>query len=481
MYSLNFEPLFREVFNSIREYYLNVEENKENTRNDYVLKKLWENYGIQRKVVGNDLYLLNYSKTHNNYDRTNQVTKLCRHLVLDMNSMRIVSLGVEKSVSFDREGLDISNLEVTELLPGTMIIYNPSLKEEPRFYTNSDDNVENTSENTSTSENTTLDDNESRTSDPTISTRKKIGTSHYNSTLSFESYFKFNNSTTLTNVEKLNNPEFKNYCFVFNCEHTEEHITNYCRNTLVRCYEMKPQDSVLKTFTEYIKLFNTDKNTIITDDIFELHLSNHIVDIVKIVDLNKLKIKANKCNVGNLITPKVHKFDSYDSLDEYISHIPNTVTGLSILDTSTGIRYKYTNNGYEELRELRGDLPLHVSPVNQENLFKIYYRIIKSNNLHKFLSLFDKSYNLMNIFAHFQKQIQIFSNKLFKFYIGCNVEKKMKKEDIPKMFGVLCYELHGIYLKSNVPTTPETVYKFIFDQDPQRIYWRIFEPSRYVN
>lgn len=467
MTSLNFKPLFNVIFNSIREYYANFDENNELTRNNYILKNLWENYGIQRKVVGNDLYLLNYNKTHQKYDRTSEVTKLCRHLVLDMNCMRIVSLGVEKSVPFEEEGLSYANLEVSELLPGTMIIYNPSLKHEPRFYVNSEEPSDNT-------------ESDSLSSDPTISTRKKIGTSHYNSALSFESYFKFNNASTLTNVQCFDDPEFQNHCFVFNCEHTEEHITNYCRNTLVRCYLMKSSDEVLETFHNYTNLFKSDCSTIISDEDYELHLENHVMDIVKVLDLNKLKLTASKFNVGNLITPKIHKFDSFESLGEFSSNMPNTISGLSITDTSTGTRYKINNSGYQELNELRGDLPLHVSPINQENLFTIYYRLVKSNNLHKFLSLFDKNYNLMNIFAHFQKQINTFVNKLQKYYKGCNVNRTIKKEDVPKHFGVLCFELHGIYLKNKVPTSPEIIYKFIFDQDPKRIYWRIFEPSRYI-
>ena len=65
MTSLNFEPFFNVIFNSIREYYANFDVNKEITCNNFILKHLWENYGIQRKVVGNDLYLLNYNKNSN--------------------------------------------------------------------------------------------------------------------------------------------------------------------------------------------------------------------------------------------------------------------------------------------------------------------------------------------------------------------------------------------------------------------------------
>ena len=47
------------------------------------------------------LIQLFYDKTLTGYNKANPVTQLCRHLVFDMNSMSIVSLGVTKAISPD--------------------------------------------------------------------------------------------------------------------------------------------------------------------------------------------------------------------------------------------------------------------------------------------------------------------------------------------------------------------------------------------
>lgn len=472
MYSLNFEPFFRVIFTYIRDYYSKVESFEDTTLNEYILRQLWDNFGIQRKFVGNDLVLLNYNKNHEKYDKNNEICRLCRHLILDLNSLRIVSLGVEKSLPYDSLTVNISDVETTELLPGSMIIYNPSLKEENRIYISQNDSEKN---NVNLEEDVSSNQN----IDPTISTRKKIGTGNYNTVLSFQSYFKYNNQLNNIDIDKLENEKFKNMCFVFNCEHTEEHITNYCKNTLVRCYLMKSIESSIESYQTFKNKFDLNKNTEISDELFNECLNIHAEDMVKNINLNDIVKLASENGVGRLNVPHVFKFNSNEELNNFVNNQPNTFAGVTMVDANQNKRYKINNEGFVEINKLRGDLPLHITPINQENLFKIYYRLIKSGELHRFLALFDKQYNLLNIFRFFQTQITNFSNILFSYYNRSNVLRNIDKSKVPRHIGVLCYEIHGNYLKNRIPTSPDVVYKFVLDQDASRIYWRIFEPDRY--
>ena len=473
MYSLNFVPFFRVIFTYIRDYYSKVESFEDTTLNEYILRQLWDNFGIQRKIVGNDVVLLNYNKDHEKYDKNNIICRLSRHLMLDLKNMRIISLGVEKSLPYDST-VNISDVEITKLRHGTMIIYNPSLKEDDRFYisqSNSEENNVNLKEDISSNQNI----------DPTISTRKKIGTGNYNTVLTFQSYFKYINQLNNLNIDKLGVEKFKNMCFVFNCEHPQEHITNDYRNTLVRCYLMKSTETALESYQTYIKEFDKNKNTEISNEVFEEALNSHATDMVKSIELNNVVNMALESGVGRLNIPHVFKFNSNEELNNFVNNQPNTFVGVTMVDKKQNKRYKINNKGFIEINKLRGDLPLHITPINQENLFKIYYRLYKSVKLHEFLELFDKQYNLFNIFRYFHIEIIKFCKKVYYYYRESNVNKNINKSAIPKHIKILGLEIHGIYLKNNrkIPTTRDIVYEFVMKQDASRIYWRIFEEDRY--
>ena len=79
-----------------------------------------------------------YDKALRGYDKCHPITQLCRHMVFDMESMRIVSLGVTKAFDFDwvANGITSGNTKpdapcafrLEEFLEGTMVVYNPTLE-----------------------------------------------------------------------------------------------------------------------------------------------------------------------------------------------------------------------------------------------------------------------------------------------------------------------------------------------------------------
>ena len=439
----------KEFFNVIFNIISNMDENIEN-KNEHILKNLWDNYGIKRKYIGNDLVLLNYCKSHDKYDKTNPIIGLCRHLILDLNSMSIRSLGVTKSLDIETvaDSLDISKCVIQKFHVGTMIVYNPSMITENRL----------------------LSDNESDNDvEVNISTRNKIGTSSYNTNVSFKEYFNYNNYINNINIEKL--PSY--YCYVFNCENTSEHITNINVNTLVCCYKFKSISDSLVTYHNYLKDLNANSQVNIDD-----YVNAHCDGLVEKINNSFIIKTLQELECRHIKFPIEYDFSTYTEIQEFVNSQNNVFQGLVIYDEK-GHRYKVRNKNYLELKELRGDLPLNSGQHNQENLFKIYWRLLKENNITKFLAVFDNSNIYSSIFNYFGSQIDNFQNKLYKFYQKANVKKQITKDEVPKHIGPLCYELHGLYLKNKTITTRDIVKEYVLNQDVDRIYWRIFEPLRY--
>ena len=67
----------------------------------YFLYKLYYHYGVKRRMANDHIALLYYSKTAKGYKNTEPITMLCRHMLLDLKCMRIISLGIPKAVKLN--------------------------------------------------------------------------------------------------------------------------------------------------------------------------------------------------------------------------------------------------------------------------------------------------------------------------------------------------------------------------------------------
>lgn len=326
---------------TIKKNWVNVEKNKKDyTFIEYFCLKLYLNFGIRRKfykygpefteeelknnsklskIYGksrNVLYQFFYDKKINKYNKGNPIVQLCRHMLFDLNSMSIVSIGVTKAIDYDKfmnnlklninlnENKDYSQkIIIEEFLEGTMVIYNPfasqfnftKIIDKSNNLDNDNDNDENNSdsnnETDTTSENTsyasklissskkitTENNNENLTGDIIengnesnsiisvekiekkynfeISTRKIIGTSYFNNPkITFQDMFYENNKNQNIDLEKLKS--LKNCSFVFNVQHQENRIiapkSANC-NTLVGCFKFKELNKNKTIFDNFIK------------------------------------------------------------------------------------------------------------------------------------------------------------------------------------------------------------------------------------
>ena len=98
--------------------------------------KLSKIYGQSKKI----LMQFFYDKSKKNYNKNHPICQICRHLMFDIDSMSIVSIGVTKSIDYN---IFLNNLKLNinlnentdyeqkivfeEFLEGTMVIFNPFL------------------------------------------------------------------------------------------------------------------------------------------------------------------------------------------------------------------------------------------------------------------------------------------------------------------------------------------------------------------
>ena len=225
---------------TIKKNWVNVEKNKKDyTFIEYFCLKLYFNFGIRRKfykygpeftedeikensklskIYGksrNVLYQFFYDKKINKYNKGNPIVQLCRHMLFDLNSMSIVSIGVTKAIDYDKfmnnlklninlnENKDYSQkIIIEEFLEGTMVIYNPFASQ--FNFTKIIEKLDDT--NSINEDNDTDDEMNDNTIDNTsyasklISSSKKITTENNNENTSDNP----NNSSTESSIESGN-------------------------------------------------------------------------------------------------------------------------------------------------------------------------------------------------------------------------------------------------------------------------------------
>ena len=287
---------------------------------EYFLFDLFYNFGIKRRMVSENIALLYYSKELKGYKATEPITILCRHMLLDISIMRIVSLGIPKAIKIDefcnKYEIDKTNSETNfikdslenripkyrlyKFSEGTMITYNPSLNK--YSITTITTPVEDASDGIDA--NDTSDGIQSMNLDEipqelvdtnieikfnqqfTYSTRKVVGTGSFNSLKTFSEMFEENNSITKTNLQNIPEELIRDTVLVFNIEHPDNRvISSNLRNcnTLCAVFKFKNEDMSKEQF-EKIKNTNysSDNEEIIkqyfkelgTDMINQIQVSN---------------------------------------------------------------------------------------------------------------------------------------------------------------------------------------------------------------
>lgn len=432
---------------------------------DALYLELYNNYGIKRKIIGDDAVMFNYSKNHPKYSKTSDIINLFRSIIINPNTMEIVSMGIPKSNSEiivdDINPVDFSNIVFENFNYGTMIIYN----KDKTFYSGNSNDDDDTTETTTEI-------------DASISTRTKIGTSNFNTDFSHRFYFEQNNLSNPKNVIDLSEiPDtFKNCSFVFNMTHKREHLTNVSMNTLVACYKFNPELSSIRcnAWNSIIELLKNLDNSFEEKMVEYLKIISH--DMIVSLDINDIQEHLVKAGVGYITSPTKYSFSSLEEVKQFINTLPITDQGV-ILWLPDGRRTKMRNSKFMYVKSLCMNCSINPSPFNQKNLFKMYCELNKINKVPEFLKYYETpDYRYNFIFNYFHYRINTMINHLFQVYQQLHVFKKMTNEMVPKFMKPLCYALHGLYLEDKKPITKERIINYIYNMNCGMLYGRIFTP-----
>ena len=476
---------------------------------DYWSYRLYGNFGLKRRIFkyGDDLgesstdlekafyggsrHLLMqffYDKSIPSYGKGKSISQLCRHLVFDINSMSIVSLGITKSIDVEefKDELNVGDkVDIEEFLEGTMIIYNPRLALFNKEVQESE-KVEEGTETVVEEGNKKVVRCPRRKRHFQISTRRSMGTSYFNNPgFSFQDMWNDTNEVTENDFSSLPLDTWKQYGLVFTLQHPENRIVSpdiEKRNVLVGSYKFRDTE---ESETKFNAIFS-DIGNLGDDGVkskFETEFLGMVEGMVEVVPVTEMKTQLQDANI-NVDIPKVLgnvEFVSKEDFDvkvsEFIEKCDQFDIGVILRHSGSGKRSKVRNTDYTELMDLKGSGPITVSDKNKKQLFKVYWKLRqrKDKSIKKFLQIFDNEERVYtNIFDWYKNCIHDLTHKLFVEYLNAFVDKKKERAEIPFEFKPLCGELHKLYMNSREPTTKEKVIQFMNNLPFHQVYWRIF-------
>jgi hypothetical protein len=449
---------------------------KPETTNDEIYSaiyySLYGNYGIRRKIIANNAVILNYQKKHNKYDRNNVLSRLFRSVTINPQSMAITSMGIPQSLALNDTLLEQLTGENFAMLYrcesfdiGTMIIYNKD-----RTYTYTHHDYEE-------------DIDETVTLDASISTRSKIGTGSYNTDMTHRYYFEKNNLVDPTNIIDLKKipDELKHTTLVFNMRHESEHVGRISSNTLVAAYQMNAFANEMALIENWTNILTLVKNMSITKELFSdtlrlLLQKQYELSHVETLNIKDIRNKLSAAGVGHFNIPRELVFTSLNDVEEFVSKQDFHEQGVMIW-LPNGDRTKVRNPRFTYVRNLCYNHPINPSPLNQKNLFKIYWNLQLENKVPDFLKYYETpDYRYNFIFNYFHTSVYQFANILFNTYQELHVYKRITNDKVLKFLKPLCYELHGKYLATKEPITRDVVMAYIKDMEVWALYGRVFTP-----
>jgi hypothetical protein len=435
---------------------------------------LYGGHGIRRKIIADNAVMLNYQKKHNKYDRNNMLSNLFRSVIINPKTMAITSMGLPQSEALTDDIRAQMQAMESPSFPmfyrcetfdiGTMIIFNKDRTYTYTLHDNDDD----------TDEQVTLD--------ASISTRSKIGTGSYNTDMTHRYYFEKNNMTDPTNIIDLSKipDDMKSVTLVFNMRNEAEHVGRISDNSLVGAFQMPTDEAALQAnWNAIITLVQsaTTASSESFDAALRQLLKRHF-ELAHVTMLNVLNVQQRliSAGVGTFKLPMQLNLNSLAEVEEYVSKQQFHEQGVMIWLPNCS-RTKLRNPQFTYVRNLCYNHPINPSPLNQKNLFKIFWNLQLENKVPEFFKYYETSdfkYNF--IFNYFHTRIFQFANYLFQTYHELHVLKRLQGDKVPKFLKPLCYELHGKYLANKEPITREKVMLFIRDMEVWALYGRLFTP-----
>lgn len=449
---------------------------------DYGIKRKIHKYGegnelqsdLEKRIYGDNNKLLlqfYYNKSSSNYNNANMITQLCRHMLFDIATYSIVSLGVCKTLQVDGiwEHLPSSpagqySLAVEKFYEGTMLVYNPSLSVFNYEIINKTHDEEN-------------DNSERQIRHFETSTRRKIGTSYFNNPgMTFQQMFEANNKEAGLDWTKMDNDFQNQFCFVFNVEHEENRIINPTiqnRNTLVAVYHIKPRNINQGIIANLM----ANRDMLLDKTIF-MQLRQDCISETAPYLINQMvnKMFGQTINGPELITMvSGTKDDILASVNNIVSKQGKYDIGVIVKDVYSGARFKVRNSKYSELLAIKGHLPMSLNERNNANLFRLWWRLKNDKQIQKFLGLFetnDKQYE--KLFRSYHEKLVSMTQTLFNVYQSVFVRKEDPALSIEYKFKPMCGDLHTAYKEEQRGRTKGDVVKYVNSRAWYQIYWRLF-------
>ena len=124
-------------------------------------------------------------------------------------------------------------------------------------------------------------------------------------------------------------------------------------------------------------------------------------------------------------------------------------------------RYKKVNPMFRRVQAMKGQT---------NNPFLNYIILRSSGDLKEYLTYFPESQLNYN---EYRDKIHKLSNDLYTTYKNTHIYKSYEIKDIPYYIKPLIYDIHGIYLKTKVPTTWLHIKEYIYNLDPKKLMFAI--------
>lgn len=517
------------IISNQQENNINIE-SRIQTFAEYFLYKLYYNYGVKRRNVAPNIALLFYAKGLKGYKADDPITMLCRHMMLDISNMRIISLGVPKAMKLEHfcKNLEINVEDATtntisngnikfmiyRFPEGTMMTYNPGLAKYNITETDLVNNQEVDNETELSSDGIKEAQLHSAEIEATIqkefakqipkqmqySTRKVSGTGRFSSLKTFMEMFNENNTLAGVNLELIPANIMQDKVLVFNIEHVENRVIsstvrNY--NTLCAVYQFKSEAECTHIYSELntmeliqgneinleqclkiSKIFNElGKNMVISHDLIEfskilaeykvyLFTPDSIRNFTNSKETDNISDKTNIINYWEL---------NMNQINDIVQHRPKDFQGY-IIYGHDGSRSKIVNTKYKELKNLKGHKPIVIEQWNTKNLFYLYWRLVKLQLIPQFIAEFDTtggwSYN--QLFYWFASLARGYAINLFRVYHNSFVKKSIDKYNIPYSMKPMCGDLHNMYKTNKIPISQSMVEQYLFSQSAGKMFWRLF-------
>lgn len=443
-----------------------------------------------------------YDKQATGFVKTDPLTMFCRHIVFDLNTMSIVSVGLPGALSYDAfmQSLGSDGICIEEFLEGTMVVYNQRLAQ---FGLQAVASQESTNEGPKDASDLSANsDAKKPQNDWALSTRRKLGTSFFNNPgKTFDQMFRENNTTAGTEFGDMDYLADK--VMVFNVEHTENRVVNPVitnRNTLVAIYQLPTNFDIVRGSVGGIlnAVYNAGvmsseqtpcnvESTAVVCDTTVLDMLRHVVmSHAAVAEIKQLPVKAVindlvQLGVKGLSAPirlfAYHGTDPLTVVNSMIANMDKYMPGVILKTAGETRRSKIRNPVHYELLKIKGSGPITISDRNKHNLFKVYWNLRQRGPeaVQQFLDVFDnKTATYKNIFTWYDVLISGMNHQLFQEYHNVFVRKTMQAQAISYAFKPLCGELHKIYKSERKPVTRDTVIQFVSRLEHNQVYWRLF-------